>query len=160
MAGGQRLISWLDPCSTSNVALNTGTSARGPLMGHPNWAGCDIHPPPPQRTRRPRRSNSPIQCQPIRHVVCPSQLTSTCICPHTDPRKCLETFPLSAQPYVQCRPICHALCPISGPHALYTLCPHTDPYSQPRGSALIPFVTPCHQSRTAQLFHRGEHAYT
>jgi hypothetical protein len=41
MAGGQRLISWLHPCSTSNVALNTRTSAHGPLMGHPNWAGCD-----------------------------------------------------------------------------------------------------------------------
>jgi hypothetical protein len=44
MAGGQRLISWLHPCSTSNVALNTRTSAHGPLMGHPNWARCDIHP--------------------------------------------------------------------------------------------------------------------
>jgi hypothetical protein len=41
MAGGQRLISWLHPCSTSNVALNTRTCAHGPLMGHPNWAGCD-----------------------------------------------------------------------------------------------------------------------
>jgi hypothetical protein len=29
------------PCSTSNLALNTRTSAHGPLMGHPNWAGCD-----------------------------------------------------------------------------------------------------------------------
>jgi hypothetical protein len=42
MAGGQRLISWLHPCSISNVALNTRTCAHGPLMGHPNWAGCDI----------------------------------------------------------------------------------------------------------------------
>jgi hypothetical protein len=41
MAGGQRLISWLHPYSTSNVALNTRTCAHGPLMGHPNWAGCD-----------------------------------------------------------------------------------------------------------------------
>jgi hypothetical protein len=41
MAGGQRLISWLHPCSTSNVALNTCTCAHGPLMGHPNWARCD-----------------------------------------------------------------------------------------------------------------------
>jgi hypothetical protein len=41
MAGGQRLISWLHPCSTSNVALNTRTSAHGPLMGHSIWAGCD-----------------------------------------------------------------------------------------------------------------------
>jgi hypothetical protein len=41
MAGGQRIISWLHPFSTSNVALNTRTSAHGPLMGHPNWAGCD-----------------------------------------------------------------------------------------------------------------------
>jgi hypothetical protein len=43
MAGGQRLISLLDPCSTSNVALNTRTCAHGPLVFHPNWAGCDIH---------------------------------------------------------------------------------------------------------------------
>jgi hypothetical protein len=41
MTGGQRLISWLHPFSTSNVALNTRTSAHGPLMGHPNWVGCD-----------------------------------------------------------------------------------------------------------------------
>jgi hypothetical protein len=71
MAGGQRLISWFHPFSISNVALNTRTCAHGPLMGHPNWAGCDIHPPPPQRTRRPRRSNSPVQCRPIRHAMCP-----------------------------------------------------------------------------------------
>jgi hypothetical protein len=69
MAGGQRLISWLHPCSTSNVALNTRTCAHEPLMGHPNWVGCDIH--PPQRTRRLRRSNSPVQCRPICHAVCP-----------------------------------------------------------------------------------------
>jgi hypothetical protein len=41
MAGGQRLISWLHPCSTSNVALNTRTCAHGPLMGHPNWVRYD-----------------------------------------------------------------------------------------------------------------------
>jgi hypothetical protein len=41
MAGGQRLISWFHPYSTSNVALNTRTCAHGPLMGHPNWVGCD-----------------------------------------------------------------------------------------------------------------------
>jgi hypothetical protein len=41
MVGGQRLISSLHPCSTSNVALNTRTNAHGPLMGHPIWAGCD-----------------------------------------------------------------------------------------------------------------------
>jgi hypothetical protein len=41
MASGQRLISWLHPCSTRNVALNTRTCAHGPHMGHPNWAGCD-----------------------------------------------------------------------------------------------------------------------
>jgi hypothetical protein len=62
MAGGQRLISWLHPYSTS--------CAHGPLIGHPNWVGCDIH-PPPQRTRRPCWSNSLIQCQPIRHVMRP-----------------------------------------------------------------------------------------
>jgi hypothetical protein len=51
MAGGQRLISWLQPCSTSNVALNTCTSAHGQLMGHPNWAGCDS-----PRTVRPTQT--------------------------------------------------------------------------------------------------------
>jgi hypothetical protein len=69
MAGRQRLISWLHSCSTSNVTLNTRTSAHGPPMGHPNWAGCNIQ--PTQRTRRPRRSNSLVQCRPIRHAVCP-----------------------------------------------------------------------------------------
>ena len=69
MAGGQRIISWFHPCSTSNVALNTHTCAHGPLMGHPNRAGCDIH--PPQRTRRPRRCNSLVQCRPICHAMCP-----------------------------------------------------------------------------------------
>jgi hypothetical protein len=48
MAGGKRLISWLHPCSTSNVALYTGTCAHGPLMGHPNWVVCEIPPPPPK----------------------------------------------------------------------------------------------------------------
>jgi hypothetical protein len=41
MAGGQRLISWLHPCSTGNVVLNMRSCAHGPLMGHPNWVGCD-----------------------------------------------------------------------------------------------------------------------
>jgi hypothetical protein len=41
MAGGQSLISWLHPCSTGNVALNTRTCAHEPLMGHPIWAGYD-----------------------------------------------------------------------------------------------------------------------
>jgi hypothetical protein len=42
-------------------------------MGH-SWAiqiGPGVTFTPPQRTRRPRRSNSPVQCRPIRHVVCP-----------------------------------------------------------------------------------------
>jgi hypothetical protein len=59
MVGGQRLISWLHPYSTSNVALNTRTCAHVPLMGHPNWAGCDTRrgghqagrPPPLLRVR-------------------------------------------------------------------------------------------------------------
>jgi hypothetical protein len=143
MAGGQRLISWLNPCSTSNVALNTRTSAHGPLMGHPNWAGCDIHPPP---SNNPMSSSVQLTRQVPTHTPCRvphSRLTRTCICPHTDPSKCPGTFPLIARPYVQCRPICHAVCPISGPHAPCALCPHTDPYAQPRGSDLIPFVTPC-----------------
>jgi hypothetical protein len=50
MVGGQRLISWIQPSSTSNVALNTRTSAHGTLMGHPNWVGCDSE-GPKRRTR-------------------------------------------------------------------------------------------------------------
>jgi hypothetical protein len=46
MAGGKMLISGLHPFSTSNVAVNTRTCAHGPLMGHPNWVGCDIHSSP------------------------------------------------------------------------------------------------------------------
>jgi hypothetical protein len=52
MAGGQSLISWLHPCSTSNVALNTRTCAHGPLMGHPNWAGCYMWRAPDEPTPR------------------------------------------------------------------------------------------------------------
>jgi hypothetical protein len=140
MAGGQRLISWLHPCSTSNVALNTRTCAHGPLMGHPNWVGCDIHPP----SKNPTSSSVQLTRPVLTHTPCRvphPRPTRTCICPHTDPSKCPGTFPLSARPYVQCRPICHAVCPISGPHAPCALCPHTDPYAQPRGSALIPL---CH----------------
>jgi hypothetical protein len=141
MAGGQRLISWLHPCSTSNVLLNMRTCAHGPLMGHPNWAGCDIH--PPQRTRRPRRSNSLVQCRPIRHAVRPI------LGPHAhayvrtltranvqEPSLLAHDRTSSVDPYAM-------LCPILGPHATCALCPHTDPYAQLRGSALIPFVTPC-----------------
>jgi hypothetical protein len=144
MAGGQRLISWLHPCPISNVALNTRTSAHGPLMGHPNWAGCDIHPPPPSKnpTSSSVQLTRPLPTHTPCHVPRPRP-TCACICLHTDPSKCPGTFLLSARPYVQCRPICHVVCPIPGPHAPCALCPHTDLYAQPRGSALIPFVTPC-----------------
>jgi hypothetical protein len=141
MAGGQRLISWHHPCSTSNVALNTRTSAHGPLMGHPNWVGSDIHPPP---SKNPTSSSVQLTRPVPTHTPCRvphPKPTRARICPHTDPSKCPGTLPLSARPYVQCRPICHAMCPISGPHAPCALRPHTDPYAQPRGSALIPFVT-------------------
>jgi hypothetical protein len=139
MAGGQRLISWLHSCSTSNVALNTRTSAHGTLMGYPNWAGCDIHPPPKNLTSSSVQLTRPVPTHTPCHVPHPGP-THTCICLHTNPSKCPRTFPLSARPYVQCRPICHVVCPISGPHAPCALCPHTDPYTQPQGSALIPFV--------------------
>jgi hypothetical protein len=142
MAGGQRLISWLHPCLTSNVALNTRTSAHGPLMGHPNWAGCDIHLPSKNPTSSSVQLTRPVPNH-MPYCVPHPRPTRACICPHTDRSKCPETFPLSARPYIQCRPICHVVCPISGPHASCALCPHTDSYAQPRGSALIPFVTPC-----------------
>jgi hypothetical protein len=41
MDGGQRVISWFRRCSINNVALNMRTCAHGPLIGHPNWVGCD-----------------------------------------------------------------------------------------------------------------------
>ena len=45
MAGGQRLISWLHPYSTSKVVLNMCTQHSWATTGpHPNWAGC--HTPP------------------------------------------------------------------------------------------------------------------
>jgi hypothetical protein len=140
MAGGQRLISWLHPCSTSNMALNTRTCAHGPLMGHPNWAGNDIHPPSKNPTSSSVQLTHPVPT----HTPCRvphTRPTRACICLHTNPSKCPGTFPLSARPYVKCWPICHAVCPISGPHAPCALCPHTDPYAQSRGSALIPL---CH----------------
>jgi hypothetical protein len=141
MAGGQRLISWLHPCSTSNVALNMRTCAHGPLMGHPDWVGCDIHPPPKNPMSSSVQLTHPVPTHTPCRVLHPRP-TCACICPHTDPSKCSGTFPLSARPYVQCRPRCHDVCPISGPHAPCALCPHTDPYAQPRGPALISFVAP------------------
>jgi hypothetical protein len=141
MAGGQKLISWLHPYSRGNVVLNTCTCAHGPLMGHPNWAGCDIHHPSKNPTSSSVQLTRPVPT----HTPCcvpHPRPTCACICPHTDPSKCPGTFPLSTQPYVKCRPICHVVCPISGPHAPCALCSHTDQYAQPRGSALIPFVTP------------------
>jgi hypothetical protein len=142
MAGGKRLISWLHPCSTSNVALNTRTSSHGPLMSHPNWAGCDIHPPPLKNlTSSSVQLTHPVPTHTPCRVPHPKP-TRACICPHTDPSKCLGTFPLRARPYVQCRPICHDVGPIPGPHAPCAPCSLTDPYAPPRESALIPFVTP------------------
>jgi hypothetical protein len=44
MANGQRLISWLYPCSTSNVALITRTCAHGPLMGIQIGSGVTFTP--------------------------------------------------------------------------------------------------------------------
>jgi hypothetical protein len=140
MAGGQRLISWLHPCSTSSVALNTCTSAHGPHMGHPNWAECDIHPSSKNPTSSSVQLTRPVPTLTPCRVTHPRP-THACICPHTEPSKCPGTFPSSARPYVQCRPICHAVCPISGPHVPCALCPHIDSYTQLRGLALIPFVT-------------------
>jgi hypothetical protein len=107
MASGQRLISCLHPCSTSNVALNTRTSAHGPLMGHPNWAECEIHTPSKNSTSSSVQLTRPVPTHTPCRVPYPRP-TRACICPHTDPSKCPGTFPLSARPYVQCRPICHA----------------------------------------------------
>jgi hypothetical protein len=157
MAGGQRLISWLHPCSISNVALNTRTCAHGPSK----LVGCDIQPPSKNPTSSSVQLTRPVSAHTPYRVPHPRP-TRASICPHTDQSKCPGTFPLSARPYVQCRPIFHVVCPISGPHAPCALCMHTDPYAQSRGSALIPFVTPCPPKthRTAQPFRRGEHTYT
>jgi hypothetical protein len=93
MTGGQRLTSWLHPCPTSNVALNTRTCAHGPLMGHPNWTGCDIHPP-----KNPTSSSIQLTRLVPTHTPCRvphPRPTRACICPHTDPRKCPGTSPLT-----------------------------------------------------------------
>jgi hypothetical protein len=113
-------------------------------MGH-SWAiqiGSVVTFTPP--SKNPTSSSVQLTRPVLTHTPCRvphPRPTRTCICPHTNPSKCPGTFPLSARPYVQCRPICHAVCPISGPHAPCALCPHTDPYAQPRGLALIPL---CH----------------
>jgi hypothetical protein len=67
MAGGQRLISWLHPCSTNNVALNTRTYAHGPLMGHPkrdvatHVALCDTCHMVKAEHQRPARLLQPLK---------------------------------------------------------------------------------------------------
>jgi hypothetical protein len=91
-------------------------------MGH-SWAtqiGPGVTFTPLQRTRHPRRSNSPVQCQPIRHVVCPtpgphahayvSTLTRANV---QEPSLLAHDFTSSADPYViACVPsqahTCHA----------------------------------------------------
>ena len=133
MAGRQRLISCLHPCSTSNVVLNSRTALMGHYWTTSTWAGC--HTPPSKNLT----SSS-------------GQLTHTGKCPGPPP--------LSARPYVQCRR--HMPCRVShpGPHAPCAICPHTDPYAQLRGSALIPFVTPCPPKPHRPALPRGGHAYT
>jgi hypothetical protein len=104
MAGGQRLISWLNPCSTSNVTLNTRTCAHGPLMGHSNWVGVTFNPPPP--AKNPTSSSVQLTHLLKTHMSCRAshpKPTRACICPHTDPSKCSGMFPLSAGPYDLCR---------------------------------------------------------
>jgi hypothetical protein len=140
MAGGQIFISWLHPCLTRNVALNMRTCAHGPLMGHTNCAGCDIHLPSNNLTSSWVQLTRPVPTHTSCRVPHPRP-THVCICPHTDPSQCPGSPPPSTQPYVQCWPICHAVS-ISGPHAPCVLCPHTDTYVLPRGSALILLVTP------------------
>jgi hypothetical protein len=108
MAGGQIFISWLHPCLTSNVALNMRTYAHGPLMGHPNWAGCDIHLPSNNPTSSCIQLTRPLPTHTSSRVPHPRS-THACICPHTDPSQCPWSFPLSTQPHVQCWPICHAV---------------------------------------------------
>jgi hypothetical protein len=123
MDGGQRLISWLHPCLTSNVALTRAPA----VMGH-SWAiqigpGVTFTP-----LKEPTSSSVQLTCPVSTHTPCRvphPRPTRACICPHTDSSKCPGTFPFSARPYASC-----------------ALCLHTDPYEQPRGSALIPFVTP------------------
>jgi hypothetical protein len=75
MDGGQRLISWLYPFSTSNVALNT----RPALMGH-SWAiqigpGVTFTPLPP--SKNPTSSSVQLNCLVPTHTPC-------CV-PHPDP---------------------------------------------------------------------------
>jgi hypothetical protein len=68
MAGGQRLISWFHPCSTSNVALNTRTNTHGPLMGHrvPRTKPTCLSTPggPPAQTFHVCSSPAPTQIKP------------------------------------------------------------------------------------------------
>jgi hypothetical protein len=143
---------WLHPCSTSNVALNTHTCAHGQLMGHPNWVWFDIKPPPPQRTRRPHWSNSPVQCRSIRHVVCPipAPHAHAYVCTLTrtnvqEPFLLVHDHTFNTEPYAM-------LCVPSQSHTRHA--PYVCTLTRTR------YRKVAHQSRTAQPFRRGEHAYT
>jgi hypothetical protein len=108
-------------------------------MGH-YWATSKLsqvsHKPPPLQRTLPY-----VQCR--RYMSCRLSYLDThapyAICPHTEPYT--RTSPLSARSHAQCWR--HMPCCVSqqGPHGPCAICPHTDPYVQPRGSALIPFVT-------------------
>ena len=124
MAGGQRLISWIHPCSTSKVVLNMCTQHSWATTGpHPNWAGC--HTPP---LKEPDVLVGPTH-------------------PHW--ANVQERSPLAHARTSRAGVICHVVCPYLGTHAPCAVCSHTNPYAQPRGSALISFVTP-HLPNTAQ----------
>lgn len=82
------------------------------------------------------------------------------ICSHT--HLYLRTSPLSARLHVLCQR--HMPCRVShlNPHAPCAICLHSDPYAQPRGSALVPLVTPILQNCVPQTSrgHLSVYIYT
>ena len=127
MAGGQRLISWLHSCSTNKVVLNMCTQHSWATTGpHPNWARCHTHP-----------LKEPVV------LVGPTH-------PHW--ANVQERSPLAhartSRRHMPCR--VSLTRPTRVMRHMSAHWPVRD--AQPRGSALIPFVTPRPQHHTARPF--------
>lgn len=135
MAEGERLISWIHPCLASKVVLTLNTIlGHGPLLGQIKLE-CVTH-TTPQRTRHPCLSYCTVTWKNVQeHLLLAHACTSSA----------------GAK--------CHAMCPIRA----YTC---HEPYArtmirilQPRGSALIPFVTHYLPKLHCQALPKGKPTY-
>jgi hypothetical protein len=85
MTGGQRLISWLHPCSTSNVALNTRINAHGHSWLIQIGPGVTFTP-----LKKPDVLVGPTHPSSVDSYTTPCahpRPTRACICPHTRGRR-------------------------------------------------------------------------